>query len=102
MVVIGLKPSLLIDTIAVQNYLPQFLNFLEELRNKEQINSSASVIRIVSVKDDYFLINVNESITKVAKKRNFIDVSSNLKLPTILNNSGVRILPCMMCTSCIP
>ena len=87
MVVIGVKPSFLIDTIAVRNYLPHFISLLQEIKVTSNIFEE-TILRIVSIQDDYFIINVEESLARVPRDRRYVDVSSSLKMPVLISRSA--------------
>ena len=86
MVVIGVKPSFLIDTIAVRNYLPHFISLLQEIKVASNIYERTT-LRIVSIQDDYFIINIEESLVRLQKDRQYVDVSSSLKMPVLISPS---------------
>ena len=94
MVLIGLKPSFLIDTIAVEGNLSKLHMLLKELAAIPAPNNQ-DVLLILLIKDDYFLVNIKESLKRLEKERYYIDVSDNLQLPKIIDNSSVRCLPWM-------
>ena len=87
MVVIGVKPSFLIDTIAVRNYLPHFISLLQEIKVTSNIFEE-TILRIVSIQDDYFIVNVEKSLARVPRDRQYVDVSSSLKMPVLISHSA--------------
>lgn len=88
MVVIGVKPSFLIDTIAVRKYLPHFISLLQEIKVTTSNIVEGTILRIVSIQDDYFIINIKESLVRVQRDRQYVDVSSSLKLPVLISHSA--------------
>ena len=89
MVALGIKPSLLIDTIAVNDDIAQFKKFIIEINTKAQVSFlKASSLKILCVKDDFFIVNLPDLLQTIDKRRIYIDVSSKLQEPTVITESS--------------
>lgn len=97
MVGIGVKPSLLIDTINVKTHLIDLIKLLQEI-NAGKFLSFVEPIHIVAIKDDYFLINLEESVKRLKKEKHYVDVSHCLPQPRIIKNFGTKYksIQCMI------
>ena len=94
MVLIGLKPSFLIDTLDVQKNLPQLNKVLKEINIRNPVSSN-EILHILLIKDDYFLVNLKEMLKRVEKLRYYVDVSNSIQLPVMIDHSSVSCLPWM-------
>lgn len=85
MVALGIKPSLLIDIVAISDKLLNFEAIVEEINAKSQfLSTNTSKLRIVCVKDDFFIVNFPKILRTIRRKRHYINVSSNLQQPTLM------------------
>lgn len=88
MVALGVKPSLLVDTIAV-NDIAQFEKFIVELNTRAPVSfHKASSLKILCVKDDFFIVNLPDLLQTIEKRRIYIDVSSKCQEPTLITESS--------------
>ena len=93
LVIAGVKPSLLIDTIAVDRNLHKLDKFIEQLNSRINTSKAETSLEILKIKEDYFVVNVKELLKRLEKERFYVDVSACLQLPIIITNPSVRILP---------
>ena len=92
MVALGVKSSLLIDTIAINDNLNSFEALIEELNAKSPFPSiNTFKLRLLCIKDDFFIVNLPEILQTIRRKRLYINVNSNLPHPTLLSDYSVRM-----------
>ena len=94
MVIVGIKPCLLIDTIAVGGTSRQIEELITKINVTDPCASKPkSIIKIFRIAEDYLLVNMHEILLRVKDERYYINVSACLQMPTVMNDINVRLLP---------
>lgn len=89
MVIVGLKPCLLIDTIAVSGIRRQIEELITHINSTTSCGSKDTIdIKILTIAEDYLLVNMHEIVLRIKDERYYINISSCLELPIIMDNSN--------------
>ena len=91
MVCLGIKPSLLVDVVSVDENLPYLEALITEINNESKFQSiEAKKLKILMVKDDLFIVNFPVLLRTIGNKKQFIDVSSKIAFPALITDPSVR------------
>jgi len=92
MVIVGIKPCLLIDTIAVGGIRRQIEELITHINPTSSCGTKDKIdIKILRIAEDYLLVNLHEVVLRVKDERYYINISSCLELPTVMNNPNCAV-----------